>query len=270
MRFKIAVVQFDIKQFSPMENLRRAENFVKKAARSKAHLVVFPEDFITGPIAGKTEFADSAKKYRDKFRQLAKKYKIDVVPGSFIEKDRKGLYNTTYYVDSRGTVKGQYRKINLWHPERTYLSPGYEVPVFKTRYGKIGLMICWDLMFPELFRKMVTQGVDLIICPSYWCYGDAGKGVKYDPNSEIKLVDSLCVARAFENEIIFVYCNAAGKLQLENFEDTLIGHSQITVPFQGALKKLAHNRQEMFMQEVDTALLKDAEKAYKIRQSLKK
>ena len=74
---------------------------------------------------------------------------------------------------------------------------------------------------------------------------------------------------AGENEIIFVYCNAAGKLRLDKFQDTLIGHSQIAVPFKGAIKKLDHNKEEMFIQEVDTAILKDAEKAYKIRNDLK-
>ena len=116
---------------------------------------------------------------------------------------------------------------------------------------------------------MAKKGVNIVICPSFWCYGDAGNGIKYDANSETKLVDSLCVGRAFENEIIFVYCNAAGKLQLDKFQDTLIGHSQIAVPFKGAIKKLDHNKEEMFIQEVDTAILKDAERVYKIRNDLK-
>ncbi len=231
MKFKIAVVQFEIKQFSPEENLKKAEEFIKKAAFSKAQIVVFPEDFITGPIEGKREFADSKNKYRNYFQHLAKKYKIDIVPGSVIEEDKYGLHNTTYYIDSNGKIKSRYRKVNLWHPERKHFVPGHEVPIFNTKFGKIGLTICWDLIFPEIFRKMAKKGVNIVICPSYWCYGDAGNGIKYDANSEIKLVDSLCVGRAFENEIIFIYCNAAGKLRLDKFQDTLIGHSQIAVPF---------------------------------------
>ncbi len=115
---------------------------------------------------------------------------------------------------------------------------------------------------------MVKKGAEIIFCPSYWCYGDAGNSIKYDRNSEIKLVDSLCVGRAFENEIIFVYCNAAGKLNLGKYSDTLIGHSQIAVPFKGCIKKLDHNDEEMFIQEVDTAILKEAEEFYKIREDL--
>ena len=269
MKFKIAIVQFEIKRFSPDENLKKAEEFVKKASFSKAKIIVFPEDFVTGPIAGKLEFADSENKYRKFFQNLAKKYKIDIVPGSIIEKDKLGFYNTTYYIDSNGKIKSRYKKINLWHPEKHYLNPGNEVSVFNTKFGKIGLIICWDLIFPEVFRKMAKKGVNIVICPSYWTFEDASVGLKYDKNSDAKLVDAMCVGRAFENEIIMVYCNSAGNLILPKFKGKLLGHSQIAVPFMGAIKKLEHNKEEMFVQEVDTAILKDAEKAYKIRNDLK-
>jgi predicted amidohydrolase len=270
MKFKIAVVQFEIKQFSPEINLKHAEEFIKKAAFLKSNIIVFPEDFVTGPAERKKEFADPKNTYRDYFKDLAKKYEIDIVPGSIMEADNHGLHNTTYYIDSLGKIKARYRKVHLWLPERPYITPGHSVAVFNTKYGKIGLIICWDLFFPEIFRKMVKKGVNIVICPSYWCYSDAGKGIKYDANSEIKLVDSLCVGRAFENEIIFVYCNAAGKSPPENLKDDLLGHSQIAVPFKGCIKKLEHNKEEMFIQEVDTAILKVAEGVYNIKADLKK
>ena len=72
-----------------------------------------------------------------------------------------------------------------------------------------------------------------------------------------------------ENEIAFVYCNAAGKLDLIKgkirIQDTLIGHSQISVPFKGCIKRLEHNKEEMFIQELDTSILNDSEVVYKIR-----
>jgi len=212
MKFKVAVVQFEIKQFSPKENLEKAEKFIKKASSLKAELVVFPEDFVTGPIVGKLEFADSKNQYRNFFQSLAKKYRIDIVPGSIIEKSKLGTYNTTYYIDSSGKVKSRYRKINLWHPERYYFNPGNKISVFNTKFGKIGLIICWDLIFPEVFRKMVSRGVKIVICPSYWTFEDASIGLKYNKSSDAELVDKLCVSRAFENEIIMIYCNAASPL----------------------------------------------------------
>lgn len=91
------------------------------------------------------------------FKILLKNIKIDIVPGSIIEKDKHSFYNTTYYIDSSGKVKSRYRKINLWHPERRYLNPGNEISVFNTKFEKIELIICWDLIFPEIFRKIVKK-----------------------------------------------------------------------------------------------------------------
>jgi len=270
MKVKIAVVQFEINQYKPDYNLMRAEKFIAQAADSKADIIVFPEDFITGPIQLRLEeFADNSQKYCKHFQKLAKQYKINIVPGSIIEKASLGYYNTTYYIDSKGEVKGKYKKINLWHPEKRYLNRGNEISVFNTKFGKIGLIICWDLMFPEIFRKMLRKGVNIVICPSYWTFEDASIGLKYDKNSDVNLVDSLCPARAFENEIILVYANASGKLELPNFQGKLLGHSQITTPFLGTLKKLDHQKEEMFIQEVDTDILKDTERAYKIRYDIK-
>jgi predicted amidohydrolase len=270
MQVNIAVVQFDIEQFAPEQNLKKAEQFIAEAASSQAHIVVFPEDFITGPLSGNRQFADYEGRYVRQFQQLASRYAVDIVPGSIIEGDAVGLYNTTYYIDKTGEIRGRYRKVNLWLPERSYITPGNESPVFDTAYGRVGLIICWDLMFPEVFRAMVKQDVELVICPSYWCFEDAGEGMKHDANAEVKLVKALCVTRAFENEVVLVYANAAGRLNIEGAEETLIGRSQIAVPFKGRLALLDHNREAMFMQEIDTNILQDAEKSYEIRKDLKK
>jgi len=209
MKLNIAVVQFSIDQFAPEHNLKRAEQFIRAAA-NQAQIIVFPEDFLTGPINGEKRFADYEHCYLAQCQKLAATYGIDIVPGSIIEGDNAGLYNTTYYIDKTGTVRGRYRKVNLWIPERDHITPGNEISVFQTNYGKVGLMICWDLIFPEVFRVMVKQGVQIVICPSYWCFEDAGMGMQHDANAEIKLVNALCVARAFENEIILVYATGAG------------------------------------------------------------
>ena len=196
-------------------------------------------------------------------------YKIYIIPGSIIEKTAKGLFNTAYYIDSKGKIKGRYRKINLWIPERKYLTPGNKISVFNTKFGKAGLIICWDLIFPEIFREMVKKGVKIVYCPSFWTKQDAGIGMKYDKDAEIKNVNSLCTARAFENEIVLVYANAAGKLKVGKISDDLIGQSQITAPFKGSFKIFKHNREGMFLQDVNTDILSDAEKVYKIRKDLK-
>ena len=122
MRIKIAVVQFAIQQFAPRENLRKAEQFIKEAVSQQAQIIVFPEDFVTGPLSGNNAFADYERRYVKHFQQLALQYSIDIVPGSIIEGDSTGLYNTTYYIDRTGEIQGRYQKVNLWLPERSYIT----------------------------------------------------------------------------------------------------------------------------------------------------
>ena len=117
---------------------------------------------------------------------------------------------------------------------------------------------------------MASREVELAICPSYWCFGDAGTGLRHDSLSEEKLVDSLCIGRAFENEIILAYCNAAGTLKLNNYTDTLLGHSQITMPFKGCVRKIERDKEEMLVHEIDTTLLQDAEYVYGLRKERQK
>jgi predicted amidohydrolase len=270
MKFKIAVVQFEITQLQPEKNLKKAEAFIKRAKRKGADIIVFPEDFVTGITRGKKQFIDFKGKYRKHFQGLAKKYRIHMIAGSIIEGSKKGRFNVLHYIDASGKCRASYSKINLWLTERDYLKPGHGTPVVKTRFGRIGFGICWDLNFPEPFRQMARKGAEVVFLPAHWGYEDAGPGLKHDRNSEAKFIDAQCTARAFENGIIFVFCNAAGKARIGNLTETLVGHSQITVPFKGPLRKLEHNREAMFVQTVDTAILKDAEKAYLTRHDLKR
>jgi len=250
--------------------LEKAEKFIQRAAALEAHVIVFPEYFVTGLIWGKKEFVDFKGNYRKHFQNLARKFSIDIVAGSIVEGDAYGWFNTTYYIDSKGKISGVYRKVNLWLPEERYLTPGNEIAVFNTKYGRAGLIICWDLIFPEIFRRMTNRGVSIVYCPSYWCREDAGIGLKYDRDAEIKSVNSLCISRAFENEIILVHASGAGKSEFGRISHELVGNSQIAVPFKGAIKRLDHNKEEIFIQEIDTSILRDAERAYKIRADLKK
>lgn len=269
MRVNIAIVQFEISQFSPQENLAKAEQFIKQAASAGADLIVFPEDFVVGPLNGRADYADFEQRYVRHFQHLAASYHLDIVPGSITEGDETGLYNTAYYIDHEGSIRGRYRKVNLWLPERSYVTPGSEIAVFETRFGKAGLIICWDLMFPEIFREMVRAGVELVLCPSYWCLEDAGPGQQLNPQAEILLVNALCTVRAFENEVVLAYANAAGSARFEDGSNaTLIGQSQITVPFKGALTACTHNNEALLIQEIDTAILRVAEEAYEIRSDL--
>ncbi len=272
MRFKIAVVQFRITQYEPEKNLERIERFIKTAS-GKADIIVFPEDFLTGGLSEKyiDKYADFNGRYKKIFQYLAKKYKIDIVAGSVIEGTKTAKYNTSYYIDYNGKVRGRYRKINLWLTERKHITSGNEISAFNTKYGKAGIVICWDLMFPEIFRSMARKGVKIVFCPSLWYRsGNFAPYKKYNLNAEIDHVNALCIARSVENNVIFIYANAVGSLKTSGGSfDEAIGQSQIAVPIKGILKRL-EDKESMFIQEVDTSILKDEENAYRIMDDLKK
>jgi predicted amidohydrolase len=276
MKIKIAVVQFEIIQHRPDENIKKCLKYLKQAVEKEANVILFPEDFIQGCIFNRKEYfhlVDHTGKYRRMFQEWAVKYNIDIVTGSIIEGEKINgedkWFNVSYYINSQGKIKARYKKVNLWLPERYYLTAGEEIPVFQTRYGKAGIIICWDLIFPEVFRAMARKGVKIIYCPSFWSLQDAGIGIKYNKNAEVISVDALCVARAYENGIVLAFSNAAGRYSHREFSGTLSGGSQITVPFLGAVSKLNHNREGILVQDVDTRILDDAEKSYKIRKDLK-
>src|SRR5579885_273361 len=94
MQITIAVVQFEIAQFAPETNLARAERFIQEAVTQHADIILFPEDFVMGPLNGRADLADFSKRYVKHFQELAVRYHVDLVPGSIIEGEETGLYTT--------------------------------------------------------------------------------------------------------------------------------------------------------------------------------
>lgn len=266
---KIALVQFSITHLRPDINLAHAESYIKQASEQGAQVIVFPEDFMTSSIFGDITQLDRNHTFLKQFQLLAKKYTIDIVSGSWMEETANGPKSTASYIDANGTVLGQYHKNHLYLSERRFLTPGTEVSVFDTKYGKAGLIICWDIMFPEIFARMNKLGVDIVYCPSYWYKEIAGKGLEYNTEAEEQHLDALCLARAVENNIAFVYVNAAGVATFPNeSSDHLVGHSQIALPMAGTVAKLNHNNEEMIVQEVDLSFLDLAEETYCLQDKL--
>lgn len=250
MHITIALIQFRVRPSDPEDNLQRMEAHIEKAARAGAQLVVFPEDAVTGPLIGQLTFLASAPLYLARCQAMATRYGVDLVPGSWAVSDGVAAFNTTYYINRDGSVAGAYAKINLWATERPHITAGNAVSVFPTAYGMVGLLICWDLAFPTLFTAMNAQGVELVVSPSYWSFTKPADDVDEVIDDEILLIDSLCTARAFENNIIFAYCNAAGELTSGGYDAVLSGRSQITHPHDKVVCKAEGNAELMLLATV--------------------
>ncbi len=258
MELTIALVQMRIAPSDPLKNLERMETFVKEAVNKGAQLVVFPEDAVCGPLQGQIDFVQHAPAYLARMQELASTYKVDLVPGSWTVVENGLLYNQVHYINSDGTVAGSYRKINLWETEKVAISPGSFSSVFPTRFGIVGLIVCWDIAFPALFADMNVQGVQLVVAPTYWSFTHYAEENDAVVDDEVLLIDSLCTTRAHENNILFAYCNAAGELELPGTTAVLSGRSQITHPLTKVVCKAEGNKEQVLIAHVSLDKLPSA------------
>ncbi len=144
---------------------------IAEAARRKADLVVLGET-LTYVSAGKTP-AETAEPIpgptTNYFAALAKQHNLYIVAGIF-ERDAHKVYNSAVMLTPEGTIGGKYRKVTL--PDGEALSgvvPGTDYPVFQTRFGKVGMMICYDGFFPEVARELSKNGAEVIAWPVWGC-----------------------------------------------------------------------------------------------------
>ena len=193
------------------KNFQKAADYIRAASRLNAKLAVLPEYHLLNWLPADPKFKEACshwKTYLQKYQELAKECNICVVPGTIVElhyggtKDER-LLNVAYFIDDTGTIIGKYVKKNLWGAiERDHLTSSSTDPhpVFDTPLGKVGLLICWDLAFPEAFRELISQGAKMVIIPTFWTLSDCSKeGLAVNPVSEGLFLDSILTARCFEN-----------------------------------------------------------------------
>lgn len=175
-RVKVAAIQMRCAA-SLEENLKKAEAMVRKAAAEGANVILLPELFEREYFCQQRryDFYHYAKPVmeNDAVRmgmRLAAELGV-VLPISFYERDVNNLYNSIACIDADGTVLGVYRKTHIpddhYYQEKFYFTPGDTgFQVFSTRYGRIGVGICWDQWFPETARGMALKGAELLFYPT--------------------------------------------------------------------------------------------------------
>jgi predicted amidohydrolase len=156
---------------TPMDNCKMFEPHLAEAAKQKADLVVLGET-ITYVGLGKS-FADVAEpipgRSTDYFCALAKKHNIHIVVG-LVERDGHLIYNVAVLIGPDGRIIGKYRKVCLPRSEVDGgLAPGKDYPVFETKLGKVGMMVCYDGFFPEVARELSNRGAEVIAWPVWGC-----------------------------------------------------------------------------------------------------
>jgi len=156
---------------TPRDNCEQFEPFIAEAARKKADLVVLGETLTV--VGNGKKFDEAAESIpgpsSEYFGSLAKKHNLYVVAG-LVEREGHLVYNTAVLIGPMGQLVGKYRKTCLPRDEvNAGICPGDQYPVFDTRFGKVGLMICYDGFFPEVARELSNRGAEVIAWPVWGC-----------------------------------------------------------------------------------------------------
>jgi predicted amidohydrolase len=216
---KVALAQFDIELGNVPRNLQKATEFISRAAHNEANIVVLPELWATGyDLERSLAHAEMIQLWVvPRLTQLASEHHIYIAGSSLLADPQGRVFNSATLLDGSGKLVGQYNKVHLFGlmEEDRYLHAGDDAHAFSTSWCDVGLAICYDLRFPELFRKYALDNVSLVLVPAEW------------PTSRIEHWRSLVQARAIENQYFVAACNRVGVSK----ETSFAGNSMVVDPW---------------------------------------
>ena len=250
-KIKIALAQISCKRGDKAENIKKIESRVTRAKRQGAELVIFPELSLTGYTMRDQiyELAETIPGHSTTFlEKLARKTGTYIVFGmpELSEKTQATVYNAAVLVGPDGFI-GKYRKMYLpthsVFEEKRYFRPGYQTAVFETELGKIGLIICYDIFFPEVSRLTRLKGAQLIVC------------ISASPATRRTFFETLTAARAIENTAFLAYVNLVG------IEDGLQfwGGSRLVGPNGKTLVQAKYDEEDLVIGEINYADIRPTE-----------
>jgi predicted amidohydrolase len=250
-KIKVALAQISCKPEDKAENLAKMQKVVARAKKQAADLIIFPELSLTGYVVRDQiyELAETIPGPSCKIiEETARKTKSYIIFGmpELSEKTQATIYNTAAFVGPEGLI-GKYRKMHLpthsVFEEKRYFRPGYQTAVFDTALGRIGLIICYDIFFPELSRLTRLKGAQLIVC------------ISASPSTRRAFFETLTIARAMENAAFLAYVNLVG------IEDGLQfwGGSRIVGPSGKVLAQAKYDEEDFVICDVNYADIRSVE-----------
>jgi len=217
---KISCIQMDMRLGESAYNFAHAEALVRAAVDAEhPDVVVLPETWNTGFFP--SDLAPCAdgdgERTRAVFSDLARELRVNIVCGSVATRRADGFYNTAYVFDRLGEKAAEYDKTHLFTPsgEHEHFQSGAHTCRFLLDGRRCGLIICYDIRFPELTRVMALEGMDLLFVVAQW------------PEKRTMHLETLARARAIENQMFLALCNSVGTAG----ETRCGGHSAIIDPW---------------------------------------
>ena len=236
---KVSCIQMDVQLGQPEENHRLAEGLIRQAAKEGPDVILLPELWDVGffPKENLKELADpDCAKVKAHMGALARELGINIVAGSVacLREDR--VYNTACVFGRDGSLLAQYDKTHLFSPmgEDDFFAKGDHICRFQMDGHDVGILICYDIRFPELTRSMTVPGLEMLFMVSQW------------PDVRVPHLQVLTQARAIENQMYLACCNACGKAGDTQYG----GHSSIIDPW-GTVLTQAGAAQEIITAECD-------------------
>ncbi|MER2235307.1 MAG: carbon-nitrogen hydrolase family protein [Candidatus Limivicinus sp.] len=226
--------------------MEKAAEMISFAAKSGAKVLVLPEMF-SCPYSREYFHAFASRGHEETCRRLsswARENRVLLIGGSVPEVEGDRIYNTCFVYGADGELLARHRKVHLFdvdlpgmrfHESHTF-TPGSEITVFDTPYGKMGVAICFDVRFPELFRAMARRGAELICLPA-----------QFNMTTGPAHWETTMRTRAIDNELFFV---AAAAARHEGFSYECWGHSLILDPYGTKLAE-ADETEQLLLAELD-------------------
>ncbi len=231
---KFAIYQMDVVAGNPQKNREKVQQWVEELSKGdKPDTIVLPEMWTTSYTLEKlTDLADDAGEPTKSFlSDLAKTYNINIVGGSVANQVDGEVYNTSFVFDRKGKLVHEYSKIHLvpMLNEPLYLKGGREkVKTFELEGVKMGVIICYDVRFPELSRQLALDGAQVLFVVAEW------------PTPRRSHWRSLNIARAIENQMYVVSSNNIGSLDGVDYA----GSSMIIDPWGEVLAEGSGDQEE--------------------------
>jgi len=259
---RLCVVQYQMRSVDSFEDFaRQCAYFVDVASDYKSDFVVFPELFTTQllsiieakrPGEAARKLAEYTPQYLDLLNDMSVKYNVNIIGGSQFTLENERLYNVAYLFRRNGTIGKQY-KIHITPSERKWwgVDPGSKVEVFETDRGKISILVCYDIEFPELSRVAAHKGAKILFVP-----------FNTDERHGYLRVRSCAQARAVENGVYVAIAGATGNLPFVDNADIHYAQSGVYTPADISFARDAiaaectPNIETLVIHDVDTEVLR--------------
>lgn len=248
--YKIALLQMDLPFMEIQANLDKAEAMIREAAKNNAALICLPEAFNTGydgdqiAVMIKNAEATDGMALR-RMCALAKELSVFIMAPIYLKTNDGEAENSAFLIDDNGEIIGKASKTHPVGDERSLLKRGTEYPVFSTRLGKLGMLVCYDSCFPETSRLLALGGAELILITSAW------RGNYYFT----EWVTTSTACRALDNLVFVAHVNRVGKTC--KGEVDFAGVSQIYNPIGQLIAKLGSYEEAILYADIDLSRLKE-------------